>query len=269
MNLHYLIPLLKKEWKLGIWILPLSIFFFWLATRTVGANSLFLSSSMPIMMFPYFVFFTACKVAFPQISRGTGTQPLSYSLHNLEFVFTLAVPRSAVFYAKTSLCMALPLLTLVLFWIHAAMNPEIRIEVNHKDSVVEADAKQLYLSQFRGAHIATMGEAGAAREVIVLPHAQATRGMFFFLVGMAGFLVFQCGYFVSWTAYWRTGWLLIFMIGWGASIMTALLLYPSFYEKGIAWVEVNPVSSFASLGVLFVLTQLFCCRRFVQRQIFE
>ena len=95
MDLRYLIPLLKNEWKRGILILVLPAYYAWMYIGMMRQEVMFFLSSTNDLMFQT-VFFMVCFCSFPESISGQKAA-LNSPFDTLEFFFSRAISRSSLF----------------------------------------------------------------------------------------------------------------------------------------------------------------------------
>lgn len=270
MNLRYLIPLLKNEWKRGFLGFSISLIYVWLVCQGMKAEVMFSLSSMPSFMFLP-VFWGTFGLSFPEgFQRARQSAAGGSPSDSLEFFFSRAIPRSSLFYAKTSLYLAIIAFPLMTIWLYSNTRPMIKVELPYATAEVREQTKDFFLTQFEGAYLEVDPHDKKGDKVwVVLPHGQVACATFGFFLATTTMLLFQCCAFVF---FGRPGigrpivFALFFVAVMGVAFFWPATR-PSLYEVGVAWAGQRPLLMFGALFILLLASQRFCCHRFTQTEI--
>ena len=88
-----------------------------------------------------------------------------------------------------------------------------------------------------------------------------------FFLAFAFNLLFQTAFFAFTKRRWIPLTALVFVMVVFAFFAGLSRKTPSFYEVSLAWVSQHTFLAFLILGLLTALSQLYCCRRFVNTEI--
>jgi len=187
---------------------------------------------------------------------------------SLEFFFTRAIRRSSIFGVKTSVYLLVALMPLLTVWGYSLTKPVIRIELPYNTQEHRETTKQFYLGHFIGAYVQKdMQDKEGNKFWVVLPKGQVDRAIFTLMWVFTCTLLYQVVVFIfrpakPWVIL-LTFFALLILTNVGQSSMKT----PSNYETGLAWVAQHTFLSFSILGILTILSQVYCCRRFVTTEI--
>ena len=190
------------------------------------------------------------------------------AVNSLELFFSKAINRASIFFVKAGAYLLLSLLPLLVIWAYSCAKPEIRIELPYNTQEHRETTKQFYLSHFSGAYVQKDELDKEGNKVfVVLPQGQVACAIFTLVWGFSFTLLFQViGLGLPPGKRWVClPTFFVFMLlsnVWGSSLKT-----PSHYEVGLAWIDQHTALTLLGLGLLTVLSQLYCCRRFVNTEI--
>ena len=188
--------------------------------------------------------------------------------NSLEFFFTRAIHRRSIFGVKASVYLLLSLMPLLTVWVYSYTKPVIRIELPYNTQEHREATKQFYLNHFTGAYVQKDEQDKEGNKAfVVLPQGQVNRAAFTLFWVFLGTLLFQVMVFsfspaMRWVSI-PIFFVLMFLTSWG----DASSKIPSHYEVGLTWVAQHTFLAFLILGILTALSQVYCCRRFVQTEI--
>jgi hypothetical protein len=269
MKISHFVALLKY-YAVMVWTVPLvSIALGWYFAFDVGRQTdhmFFLTEEGP-GVFLFLVPFMCIYLIFtdgPGIKSSGGK-----SLGSLEFFFSKAISRTSLFCVKVSLFLMLGVLPLVTVWAYSLTKPTIRIELPYNTVEHREATKQFYLTHFQGAYLQKDEQDKEGNKVfVVLPKGQVNRSVFTMIWTFTGILLFQVMTFAFFPVHrWiSVSTLFTFMIltsFFGGASMKS----PSLYEIGLAWITQHTLLTLLELGLLTILTQLYCCWRFVNTEI--
>jgi hypothetical protein len=190
------------------------------------------------------------------------------AVNSLEFFFSHAIRRSLLFSVKASLYLGLTLMPLLTIWGYSYTKPIIRIELPYNTLEHREATKQFYLTHFEGAYLQKDEKDKEGNKYwVILPKGQVDRARFTLVWVFACTLLFQAVLFaLSPAKRWASipiyfGLLGVTTMG-GSSVKV-----PSSYEMGLAWVAQHTFLSFVTLGLITLIVELYCCRRFVNTEI--
>jgi len=190
------------------------------------------------------------------------------AVNSLEFFFSKAINRASVFSVKAGAYLLLSLLPLLVIWVYSCTKPEIRIELPYNTQEHRETTKQFYINHFSGAYVQKdESDKEGNKAFVVLPQGQVICAIFTLVWAFTGTLLFQLISFglphgKRWVCLPVFFALLIFSDLGGPSFKT-----PSRYEMCLAWVGQHTPLTLLGLGLLTILSQLYCCRRFINTEI--
>jgi hypothetical protein len=191
-----------------------------------------------------------------------------HAVNSLEFFFSKAINRASIFFVKAGAYLMLSLLPLLVIWAYSYAKPDIRIELPYNTQEHRETTKQFYLSHFTGAYVQKDEQDKEGNKFwVVLPKGQVTCAVFTLVWAFIGTLLFQViglGFppGMRWVCLPTFFAFMLLSNVWGSSLKT-----PSHYEVGLAWIDQHTPLTLLGLGLLTILSQLYCCRRFVNTEI--
>jgi hypothetical protein len=214
----------------------------------------------------------------PLIGAGTkGRQP-ALSSGELEFFFTRAISRRSIYWAKTTRYLLACLFPFLITWAYSSSKPLIRVEAPNINK--EASMEQYYLSHFQDSHIQAVPVDGKPTNYVILPHGQMNRTFFTLAWVCFAALLLQFTIFLFWDksrvmiAIWFAfvalpGFIfLLLTFSTASSILDETPLFvPTFYEAAMAWVTQHTAPTLLALGLLAIVVQTYCCRRYINTEI--
>jgi uncharacterized membrane protein len=270
MKSSHFFALLKNDIR---WVWPALFFGIYILFQNVTRNStdhLFSLSygSNGSDIFIFMIAFMSINPLFLNGNYGVKTANAS-QFGSLEFFFSRAISRTSQFCAKSCIYLSLMLLPLTTVWAYSHFEPPVRIEVFYSSKKTNEGIKQFYLQNFEGAYVKQdKQDREGEKYYIVLPEGQVDIATFTFLISFIGALIIQLVALVfSPTRLWKT------LLAYFAVLTIPTILStwgkdtPTYYESGLAWVAQHTVLAFLALVIFTTLCQLYCCRRFVQREI--
>lgn len=193
----------------------------------------------------------------------------SSPLGTLEFLFTRAISRSALFSVRTGIYLALTLLPMGTVWIYSYSKPTVRIELPYSPANARTVTSQFYLDHFRGAYVQKDNQDPEGNKYyVVLPEGRVTVAAFTLFWALIVTLFWQV-VVIAWQPT-RT-WVLVLVLL--TCLLTPIVLglpaarTPSLYEAGLGWLAQHSTAAFLGLGIFTLVAQLYCCRRFVNTEI--
>lgn len=245
----------------------LSIVYGYMNASQIEADHMFSLSLYGPEVFLLMIPFMSINALFLNGNYGVlGFKTPAYN--SLEFFFTRAIHRSSIFGVKTSAYLLLTLMPLLTVWGYSCTKPAIRIELPYNTQEHRETTKQFYLSHFTGAFVQKdEQDKDGNRFWVVLPKGQVDRAILTLMWAFTCALLFQVVIFAfhpakPWVIF-LTFLALLILTDMGQSSMKT----PSHYETGLAWVAQHTFLAFSILGLLTILSQVYCCRRFVTTEI--
>jgi len=267
MNLSRFISLIKCDFSLLWGAIAMSLAYGFINATSMRTDQMFFLNIQGTEFFLLLIAFMSINPLF--LNGNYGIRGLKgQQVNSLEFFFSKSIKRSSLFYVKASLYLFLTLMPLLTVWAYSYTKPIIRIELPYNTSADREATKQFYLTHFEGAYVQKDAQDKEGNKAfVVLPKGQVNRAVFTLFWVFLTTLLFQVVLFgfpsamrwVSIPIYFA----LIFLTSWGNFTSTT----PSHYEMGLAWVTQHTFFAFLVLGISIVLSQLYCCRRFVNTEI--
>lgn len=267
MKILRLISLIKCDFPLLWGALGLSIVYGYMNASQIEGDHMFSLSVYGPEVFLLMIPFMSINALF--LNGNFGIQSLKFpAVSNLEFIFTRAIRRSSIFGVKASVYLLLALMPLLTTWCYSYTKPVIRIELPYNTQEHRETTKQFYLSHFAGAYVQKDEQDKEGNKFwVVLPTGQVDRAIFTLTWAFTLTLLFQVVFFAFRPAkpwvFFLTYLALLILTNVGQSSRKT----PSNYETGLAWVAQHTFLAFAIVGILTILTQAYCCRRFVTTEI--
>ena len=265
MKTSHLVALLKNDSRMVWPCLVIAIFYTYLSATDYRQDQMFvLTPSGGAGSFLFMIPFLMWNFLFQ--NQGHGLKAANApSFSSLEFMFTRAINRASLFCTKSALYLILSALPLVLIWAYSYTAPIIRVELPYNSHQHREETKQFYLAHFEGTYLQEP-DNGKNKDYVVLPKGRANQAAYIFFLAFSFTLLFQTVLFT----FARMRWLpfvtlLAFVVLLPFAGLSAKT--PSLYEASLAWVTQHTPLAFLGLGLLTVLAQLYCCRRFVNTEI--
>jgi len=271
MNLRQFFLLLKFEVTSWLWLAPLFYTFVFLEIfhhRMQQASYMFHldpGDAQQLAMTLWFAFWAMF------LSTARGVAPVGrpalnqFGGLNLEFFFGQAIHRPTWFAVKTTMFTALGLVPVLMIYYFSCINPMVKVELPYNTAQDRIAAKQFYLTHFEGSTLEEP-DTGKNEVYVILPHGRQSQALHSAALNILLLTMFEVLAFLLWPR--MMGALLASMGTIFFSFFLTFLSrgFPSRYETEIAYVCGHPLPTFAALGVLFLLAQIYCGRRFVNTE---
>jgi hypothetical protein len=264
MRISFFTALLKNDSRMAWPFLFLSAFYAYLSIKGYKHDQMFeLTSGSAHSTFLFLIPFMLWNFLFSNGNYGFKAAN-AFTFNSLEFMFSRAISRVTLFCAKTSIFLFLCLLPLVLILVFSLTDPVIRVELPYNSHHHREETKQFYLTHFKEAYLQE-SDTGNNKDYVVLPHGRIDAARYSLLVIFSGALFFQTTLFFFLKARWMS-----FTIYFVLALLPSLadgFHGPSPYEVSLAWVTQHTMTAVSMLVLLTILSQLYCCRRFVNTEI--
>jgi hypothetical protein len=267
MNIVRLISLIRCDFPMLWGALGLSIIYGYMNATQIETDHMFSLSLYGPEVFLLMIPFMSLNALF--LSGNFGVQNLKTPAYNsLEFFFTRAIHRSSIFGVKATVYLLLSLMPLLTVWAYSYTKPVIRIELPYNTQAHREATKQFYLNHFNGAYVQKDEKDKEGNKFwVVLPKGQVDRAIFTLMWVFACTLFSEVMLFAFFQAkpriFFLTYFLLLIVTMFGGSSIMA----PSYYETGLGWVSQHTFFAFLGLLALTTLSQLYCCRKFINTEI--
>jgi hypothetical protein len=214
-------------------------------------------------------------VVFLLIIPFTTINPL-FSGRNLEFLFSRAISRITLFYVRASLYLIICLLPLTILLGCSLAKPVMKVEfvdashpVKNRFDLRQEALQKFYLTHFEGAFLQPGGrESYGNTAFVVLPKGRVDQAILALIWLSLSALIFQI---LVLRFFHVKRWIPAFAF---FVLMTLTILgdsshnaIPSFFQTCLGLIDSHRFLLLAVLGVLMVLSQRYCCRRFVNLEI--
>jgi hypothetical protein len=194
----------------------------------------------------------------------------------LELLFTRAISRSSIYFARATRYLVACLLPFLAIWIFSASKPVIRLQAPFhfgKGTGME----EFYLAHFPGSYVESVPLTGSIKkDYVVLPQGQVEKAFFNLLWVCMLALLYQFLAFILWNKRWGMFVLMIFFLvlpGFALELLfsssrgTADIYRPTFYESSLGWVTLHTPLALLLLGLFAIVTQAYCQRRYINTEI--
>jgi hypothetical protein len=267
MKILRLVSLIKCDFPMLWGPLGLSIVYAYMNASQFESDHMFSLSLYGPEIFLLMIPFMSLSALF--LSGNFGMQdPKTPAYNSLEFFFTRAIRRRSIFGVKAGVYLLLTLLPLLTVWACSYTKPIIRIELPYNTQGHREATKQFYLGHFTGAYVQKDEQDKEGNKFwVVLPKGQVDRAIFTLVWVFTCTLFSEVMLFAFFQAKPRIFFLTYFLLLIATTLGGSSMMVPSHYETGLAWVSQHAFLAFLILGLLTVLSQLYCCRRFVNTEI--
>jgi len=266
MKPSYFIALLRNDLRLAWPLFLLAPFYAYMSIDLFGREH-HLNDLNPVSSGGFLVFimpFIAFNLLFQSESYGF-KNPGRPVIGSLEFMFTRAIDRRALFGAKSSLYLVLCSLPMLLIWTYSYTTPSLKLQLPYSERDHRQEAKQFYLSHFEDARLQEP-EAGSNKAYVIFPKGRIDQSICTFLQSIVLTLLFQALLFTFPRQRWLSTLLMILLVV-ALPFSSFAHKSPTPYEYFAAWVAQHTVLAFLGTGLLVAMAELYCCRRFIRTEI--
>ncbi|HWB61031.1 MAG TPA: hypothetical protein VG733_16170 [Chthoniobacteraceae bacterium] len=280
---HYLRLLAYEPRTMAVFLLG-GIFLASLQSRLFHSGTMLLFTSIVCGLILPSQFLTA---AFPFLFKApiSGLKTAYHVVLNgeMEFLFTRAISRRSLFYARATRYLAAYLCPFLIMWGCSLAAPPIKVQIYSHDDYA-AETEHFYLDHFPGAFIETQMDDGKEKSTcVVLPRGQANLAFYNLTLICFVALLFQLINFIFWQKRWSQLAVIIgvalvpmFFVGWfifrmnqtvaSEKIFSAFSATPAAYKSSLIWVTAHPFSAWSLLAVFAVATELYSCHRYIRTE---
>ncbi len=219
-------------------------------------------------LFFWLLIIVAFNATTPTGTCGLSMQRTMSRPGGLEFLFSRALPKPAIFFAKVLIYLAICILPLVSASAYSRWHPEAQVVVLPTAREQREKMVQFYTEHFGGVQVERNKESGDILRVRLLSMG-APYADYRIFIGAVMALLCQFGIFLFPKCRWVpltliVGGGLLFI---GASYVPSGGWVSSLYGAGLVWCTHHGPLAFAFVGILAVLVEVYCCRRFVNLEI--
>jgi hypothetical protein len=275
---HYL-RLLAYEPFILLAILLYGVFFAYLLLSLHREDETFILGFIPAGSFADLLIPLSLIFVFKIPPIGIKNPQLARHQGELEFFFTRAISRRSIFYAKATRYLLACLLPFLATWAFSCARPLIRVEAPYEFGR-RAAMEQFYFTHYYDAHLQTAPYKDIVLTYVVLPHGHMNMAFFTFAWVCFATLLFQFIFFLFWGKFRAmvavfAAFIIVpcivleMLLSSNASsiINPAPTFTPSFYESSLAWVTVHAALTLLILVLTAIVTQTYCCHRYINTEI--
>lgn len=192
----------------------------------------------------------------------------------LEFVFTRAVSRIKVFFAKAAIYLFLCSSIALSYLIFSAFQPAATLTIRGKSGGSHVQTRSAFYAEKFPGSVVRNSEKKSGPQLVDIPQGRVASACAILVVSLAYGAVFQLLLSLIPEEKVLMFWLLIsglvvlcsllflapFIFGWERSAV-------SFYERFVAFIWGSPLLATAALALFVGPIEFICCRRFTQKEV--
>jgi hypothetical protein len=234
---------------------------------------------LPFVIFAFSFIGLSMIAMFKTLNLGLGTRTGNAADGDLEFFFTRAVSRRSLFYSRASRYLLASLLPFLIILAFSCARPLTRVRLSYV-AQQQADMERYYLGHYHDAFLQRYpaDELGNKRIDVVLPRGHVHQSFLAVAFVCATALLYQLITFAFWGKrlamrglFFGLMLLPIAFLHWLMPSHTSSSIFdiftPTFYETALAWVTLHTALTLLILGLMAIVTQAYCCRRYINTEI--